>query len=116
MKTLKSYQINITSIFQTRQLDPPSIGMGELKDRAVTVGTGVFVLFTRIQGASSPSTQYTPESMMLPAQQSSAVVPGMLAHPAPPQNSHVSGQQTVPIPFSTPLRPLEQLDGAISAS
>ena len=52
---------------------------------------------------------------MSATQQSFAVVPFMLAQPLPPQKTHISKQQTVPFVSSTPLRPLEQLDGTISA-
>ena len=89
--------------------------MEELEGRAVIVGAAVFVSFTRIQGASTPSSQYLPEAMIFESQQSFTVVPVMLAQPLPPQKPHISRQQTVPFVSSTPLRPLEQLDGTISA-
>ena len=82
----------------------------KLTAAAVTEGPGV-VSIKRIQGVSTPSMQYTPDSTMLETQQSSAVVPGMLSQSLPPHTPHASGQHTVPITFSTPLRPLEQLDG-----
>ena len=111
---LKSHSIN--NHLSSKYSDPPSIGMGELKGRTVTVGAAVFVSVPRIHGASTPSTQYTPESTMVEAQQSAAVVPGILPQPLPPHTPHASGQHTVPIVFSTPLRPLGQLGGSISAS
>ena len=86
----------------------------KLSAAAVTEGADV-VLIKRVQGASTPSPQYMPESMIFEAQQSSAVVPCMLLQSLPSHTPHVSGQQTVPSAFFTPLRPLEQLDGAISS-
>ena len=63
-----------------------------------------------IHGALLLSAQYTPESSIFDAQQSSAVVPLILPQPGPPQKPQTSRQQTVPISFSTPARPLGQLD------
>ena len=87
-----------------------------MEGRAVIVGAAVFVPFTRIQGASTSSPQYCSEAKISVKQQSCAVVPFMPPQSLPPQTSHMSEQQTVPLGDSTPLRPLEQLDVAISAS
>ena len=89
--------------------------MGELEGGAVIVGAAVFVTFTRIQGASTPSTQYWPESRIIETQQSFGVVPFICPQPLPPQKSHISEQQTVPFVSASPLRPLEQLDGTVPA-
>jgi len=88
--------------------------MGEVELTGTVVAVGVAGLLVvpeeRIQGASLLTLQYTPDSTMLPAQQSSALVPGIEPQPLPPQKSHTSRQQTVSMAFSTPTRPLEQVE------
>ena len=84
-------------------------------DVAMGVAGLLVVPEERIQGASLLTLQYTPDSPMLPAQQSSALVPGIEPQPLPPQMPHTSRQQTVFMAFSTPTRPLEQVVSVSSA-
>lgn len=69
-----------------------------------------------IQGASTPSSQLTPDSRMLSPQQSEPpLVPVIEPQPTPAHwPLHASAQQMVPSLFSTPARPLEQVDGSTS--
>lgn len=101
---------------------PAAIAIIVLPDKSstsdVAVGiAGLLVAVTTeiIQGASLLSSQYTPDASMFDVQQLSAVMLSMVPQSVPPQKSHTSRQQTVPISFSIPARPFEQLNRVPSA-
>lgn len=107
----------------TTPATPATIAIIALSDKSSTsdvsigvAGLLVVVSTERIQGASLLSSQYTADASIFDVQQWSAAVLLMLTQSLSPQKSHTSGQQMVPISFSIPARPFEQLNGIPSAS